>query len=113
MSLVPCCQRPYDNLQTMARIGEAIEGVDCTEDDFPIELLIARIVPPIHREIALEYQRRTAPHSSDLFDRNVGMMANLRRVWGACRGEFVAFCEGDDYWIDQDKLREQVDVLSR
>ena len=96
-------------------LAKAIEGVIAQKTDFLIELLIGEdCSTDSTREIALDYQRRY-PHLIRVIysDRNVGMMANLRRVWGACRGEFVAFCEGDDYWIDQDKLREQVVVLSR
>ena len=42
---------------------------------------------------------------------NVGAQENNRRTIQATRGEYVAFCEGDDHWHSADKLALQVAYL--
>ena len=96
-------------------LAQAIEGVIAQKTTFPIELIIGEDCSTDNtREIALDYQHRY-PHLIRIIyaDENVGAEANGKRVRIACRGEFVAFCDGDDYWIDPNKLQEQVEALSR
>lgn len=96
-----------------AYLAEAIEGVVSQKADFSIELIIGEDCSTDNsRAIALEYQRRY-PHIIRVVysNQNVGGCQNLTRCFAKVRGEFVAYCEGDDYWHDPLKLQKQVDFM--
>lgn len=94
-------------------VAQAIEGVLQQKVNFPIELVIGEDCSPDGaREIVFEYQRKYP----DLIrvitsDKNVGARKNGYRTTKACRGKYIAFCEGDDYWQHPEKLQKQVDYM--
>lgn len=94
-------------------LAEAIEGVVGQKCDFPFELIIGEDASSdATRQIAIEYQQRypeiiRVVHSAA----NVGMNANSLRIFARARGEYVAYCEGDDFWCARDKLARQVALM--
>lgn len=97
-------------------IRQAIEGVLMQKTDFDFELVIGEDCSADRtREICFEYQKRFPEKIRVLWaQENVFKKGgNGNRTRARCRGEFIALCEGDDYWTDRDKLQKQVDVLRR
>jgi glycosyltransferase involved in cell wall biosynthesis len=94
-------------------IADTLEGALRQETDFGVEILVGDDCSTDGtREIVLDYQRRYPRRLRVITsERNVGIHENARRVAEACRGKYVAFCEGDDYWTDPHKLQKQVDFL--
>lgn len=108
--LVSVCMITYNH---EIYIREAIENVVGQQTDFPFELIIGEDCSTDRtREICLEYQKKFPSIIRILIsDNNVGMINNGRRTSGACRGKYIAFCEGDDYWHNPLKLKKQVEYL--
>ena len=95
-------------------IRQAIEGVMMQKTDFEFELVIGEDCSQDKtREICFEYQKKYPDKIRVLWwHENVSKLGgNGRRVTAHCRGEFVAYCEGDDYWSDPLKLQKQVNLV--
>ncbi len=77
---------------------EIVVGEDCSEDGT--------------REILLEYQEKHPDKFVLLLnEKNMGAAANGRNVRQHCRGQYLSGCEGDDFWLDENKLQKQADFL--
>ena len=94
-------------------IVEAIEGVLMQKTTFPIELVIGEDCSTDNtRKIVIEYAEKYPDKIRPiLHEKNHGMMKNFIETTYAARGNYIALCEGDDYWIDSYKLQKQVDFL--
>jgi len=94
-------------------IADAIKGVLLQETNFQIELVIGEDCSTDGtREIVFNYQKKY-PNVIRVItsEKNVGGKENSQRIRKSCRGKYIAYCEGDDYWHDPYKLRKQVDYL--
>ena len=79
---------------------EIVIGDDCSSDGTS--------------DILKGYMRRHGELLRPIFrERNLGPGPNAIDTLERCRGEYIAFLEGDDYWIDPEKLRLQAEYLDR
>ena len=93
-------------------IGRAIESVQRQRVTFPIEIIIG---DDCSQDATLSIVERYAAEDSRIrvlrAERNEGMHLNYRRTLLAARGRWVALCDGDDFWSDDEKLARQIAAL--
>lgn len=79
---------------------EIVVGEDCSNDKT--------------REILIDYKARY-PEKIKLIlhEHNLGINGNANAVRFACKGKYMAFLDGDNYWTDPLKLQKQVDFLEK
>lgn len=98
-------------------IAEAINGVLMQECDFEIELVVSDDCSLDSTDIVIQNILRNHPRASRIKyikqEKNIGMMPNFIFAMKHCLGEYIALCEGDDYWTDPLKLQKQVDFLEK
>ncbi|MGD1108567.1 MAG: glycosyltransferase [Terracidiphilus sp.] len=94
-------------------IAQAIESVLAQNVNFDYEIVVGEDCSTDGtRAVVMDFHRRHPDRIRLLlWDRNVGMMRNGAAIFGACRAEYLAYLEGDDYWTATDKLQKQVDFL--
>ncbi|MBW8190826.1 glycosyltransferase [Neiella marina] len=94
-------------------IAEALESWLMQRCDFKFEIVIGEDCSTDSTlEIIERYQEQYPDIVRVVSDvKNVGSRENFLRTAVLCKGKYVAYCEGDDYWIDAEKLQKQVDFL--
>lgn len=97
-------------------VGQAIESVLAQHMEGDIELLIGEDASSDGTGAVCAAFASRHPGQIRLFTSPagaLGMHANFGRLLAAARGRYLAFLEGDDYWIAPDKLARQTALLER
>jgi glycosyltransferase involved in cell wall biosynthesis len=96
-------------------IAQAIDSFLMQQTNFDFEVIIADDnsrdkTSAIICEYAKKYPHIIKPI---LRKKNIGVQLNFIDALKHAQGDFIAICEGDDYWTDPTKLQRQVDFLSK
>lgn len=97
-------------------IGQALESFVTQEASFAFEVLVhddasTDRTAEIIRQYAEKYPDIVKPYfqTENQYSKHVPITRLYQ--YARARGKYIAWCEGDDYWIDPKKLQKQVDAL--
>ncbi len=124
--------KPVNNIQPLVSItvatyqhasyiNDCLNGILMQKTSFPIEVILGEDGSlDGTREIFIEYAKKH-PDKIRLFlrDRKLsqynydGKTYRFNGIWNrkSAKGKYIAWCEGDDFWIDPLKLQKQIDFL--
>lgn len=96
-------------------IRQCLDSLVCQKTNFRYQILVGDDcstdgTTDIVREYAKRYPKLIVPI---IRPKNVGSVRNFGELCQRAMNEsdFMAFCDGDDYWIDEYKLQKQYDFL--
>ena len=99
-------------------IGQALDGFLMQRTTFPFEIIVhddasTDKTADIIRRYESKFPKIIKPiyETENQYSKHDGSMTRI--VNAALRGKYVAFCEGDDYWIYESKLQEQIEFLEK
>ena len=96
-------------------IEDALNGFLMQKTDFPWEVIVHDDASTDNSiEVIKEYAEQYPTIIKPMFQKENQYSKGLKPTFftsKAAKGEFFAFCEGDDYWLDERKLQVQADFL--
>ena len=97
-------------------IRNALEGFVAQKTCFPFEVVVHDDASTdgtdlIIKEFHSKYQDLVRPVYQKENQYSKGINIPMAFLYPLIRGEYVAMCEGDDYWTDPLKLQKQVEAL--
>ena len=96
-------------------IQQCMESILMQKGNFNVEIIIGDDCSTDETMSILEVYSEKFPQMIRILPNtaNLGITKNLKRCFDFCSGDFIAICEGDDYWIDKYKLQKQMDRLEK
>lgn len=97
-------------------LRQCLDGFVMQKTNFPFEAIVHDDASTDHsadiiREYAEKYPDIIKPiyETENQWSKHDGSLAKIMDE--ACKGRYIALCEGDDYWTDPLKLQKQADIL--
>lgn len=96
-------------------IKDMVEGFLSQKFDFNVELIISDddSTDGTYKEILkyIDLLKEKFDVRINLNKERLGIINNFFQTIKSCNGQYIALCEGDDYWIYSEKLNRQVNFL--
>lgn len=111
--LVSICCITYNH---ESYIKDTLDGFLMQKTFYPIEIIIhddasTDRTKEIIKEYVTKYPNIFVPIFQTQNQWSKGIKPATAYVFPLVRGKYISFCEGDDYWIDPNKLQKQIDYL--
>ena len=103
------------NYNKEAWIEEAIQSFLNQKCDFNYEIILVDDASTDHSPQIIEHYANQYPDKikAVFHQENLGITKTWLDICQLAQGDYIARCDGDDYWIDVYKLQKQVDILER
>lgn len=112
--LVSICCTTYNHKNY---IKKALDGFVMQNTNFSFEVLVhddasTDGTAEIIREYEIKYPDLIKPiyQNENQYSKKQGLISS-KFVYPKARGKYIALCEGDDYWLSENKLQIQIDYL--
>lgn len=94
-------------------IEQALISVLNQKTNFPFEIVIGNDCSTDKTRSIIEKYQVNYPNIINLINHpyNIGALNNMPSVLEMCKGKYIAYIDGDDFWTDELKLQKQVDFL--
>lgn len=99
-------------------LRDCLEGFIMQKTNFPFKAVVhddcsTDASAAIIREYAEKYPDIIEPiyETENIYSKNLQQLRNIMNKACCGRSDYIAYCEGDDYWIDPYKLQKQVDYM--
>jgi len=96
-------------------IQQAMESFIMQKTNFSFEVIIGEDCSTDNTaNIIRDFEKKYPTIIRTIYrDKNIGLVDNLIDVLKHAKGEYIALCEGDDFFIDENKIQLQADFLDK